>query len=461
MTSLGLVPFMTVEGVSGGHLVHWMRAREVNNTVITFSESLRNLPMNVRTLAFAMVLFISGTAGAADWPQFMGPNRNGVVEGTKLLSRWPANGPQRVWAVKCGKGYAGPALSKGIIVLMERYKEDPNQEVTRGINAATGREIWRTSTPCSWAANRGHTWGPASTPAIGKDMVVCLGIEGKLLCHELSSGKVVWQKDLMKDFQLRDTDNVGWGVVTSPLIVNDLVVVQVCSKLGQAGLVAWNMKDGKEAWRTPYFGNYSGSPGFMRVGDVPVVVSCATGSAARLRNGDLFGFDGRTGENLWSVNTGKSYYNCPTPVFLEGGGGDGPTVAVRLNQNGGAVAWRDQRHLVRFSNYLYYDGLLFGHGYPSHDGPHLLFCDDPKDGSQLWEINYKDEHQWLLGSEGKVIQLRENGELILFDAKARDGCHELAKAKVIDMTWAYPSLADGRLYIRSETELICLDLSAK
>jgi outer membrane protein assembly factor BamB len=353
---------------------------------------------------------------------------------------------------------------------MERYKEDEGKEITRGIDAASGREIWRSSTPCSWPAKRGHTWGPASTPAIGGDWVVCLGIEGKLLCHELSSGKVVWEKDLLKDYQILDGDNEGWGITTSPLVVNDLVVVQVCSRSAQVGLVAWDIRDGKEAWRTPYFGNYASSPSFMRVGEVPVVVSCATTATQKLKNGDLFGFDGRTGELLWAVRTGKSYYNCPTPivgdgmVFLEGGGGDGPTVAVKLADDpktGGTVAWKDPKHLVRFSNYLYYKGLLFGHGYPAHGGPHLLFCIDPKDGSLVWESNYKDEHQWLLGSDGKVLQLRENGELILFDADARKGYHEFARAQVIDNTWSHPALVDGRLYVRSQTQLICLDLSAK
>lgn len=407
---------------------------------------------------------------AGHWPQFMGPDRNGIAEGTALSGKWPEGGPRRVWRVVCGRGHGGPAVSKGVVVLMERSKSDPGKEWTRAFDAKTGRELWKTHIPCRWPAKRGDAWGPAATPAIAKDRVVCLGIEGKLRCMALASGKGIWRKDLIRDYRATHEENKNWGFVTNPLIVGDLVIVQVCAKASGAGLVAWRLADGKEAWRTPHFGNYSSSPGCYRAGDTAIVVSCATGSVPRLGHGDLFGFDGRTGAMVWSVRTGKFYYNCPTPVagggmvFLEGGGGDGPTVAVKLAKAAkgpATVAWKRPKYQVRCSNYLYYRGLLFGHGYPAHGGRHSLFCIDPADGSVLWDIKDKDTHHWLLGSDGKVLQLRENGELILFDADARRGRRILARAGVVDKTWAHPALVNGWLYVRSDTQLICLDLTGK
>jgi outer membrane protein assembly factor BamB len=372
--------------------------------------------------------------------------------------------------VKCGKGYSGPVVSKGIVVLMERRKEAPDNEWTRALDAKTGREIWKMSVPCRWTAPRGDSWGPASTPATSQGKVLCLGIEGRLRCHELSSGRLVWEKDLANDYQVTGEENENYGFVTSPLAVGDLGLLQVCARSSGVGLVAWHLPDGKEAWRTPHFPNYCSSPGFFQGGDVPLVLACATNKTAALKGGDLFGFDGRTGELLWSLHTGKTYYNCPTPtagngmVVLEGGGGDGPTVGVKLASpvnRAPTVAWSVPNHLVRFSSYLSYRGLVFGHGYPAHGGRHLLFCIDPNDGSVLWDAKDKDIHQWLLGSDGKVLALRETGELILFDADARNGYRILARAQVVDKTWAHPALVDGRLYIRTDTQLVCLDLSAK
>jgi outer membrane protein assembly factor BamB len=111
-----------------------------------------------------------------------------------------------------------------------------------------------------------------------------------------------------------------------------------------------------------------------------------------------------------------------------------------------------------FSACLCYQGLLWGHGYPTHGGKHRFFCLDAADGSRLWEQEDKEEHQWLLGCDGKVVRLGETGALPLADANARNGYRELARANVIDKTWACPALADGRLYIRSGTQLVCLDL---
>ncbi len=423
-----------------------------------------------RRVCFSLLLTWAPAALCeGDWPQFLGPHRNGVAEGTRLLSGWPEGKPKQVWAVKCGRGHSGPVVSNGVVVLMERHKDAPENEWTRAFDGKTGRELWKTSVPVTWKAPRGDSWGPAATPAIAQGKVLCLGIEGKLRCLELSSGKVVWEKDLKKDYKVTQEENQDYGFVISPLVVGDLGVVQVCAKGSGVGLVAWQLADGKEAWRTPHFPNYCSSPGFLQAGDVPVVIVCATGRTAGLKNGDLFGFDGRTGALLWSLSTGKSYYNCPTPtagdgmVILEGGGGDGPTVGVKLAdpaRGPATVAWNDPKHLVRFSSYLCYKGLVFGHGYPAHGGRHLLFCIDPKDGSVLWDAEDKDIHQWLLGSDGKVLQLRETGELIVFDSDARKGYRVLARAKVSDKTWAYPALADGRLYVRSDTQLVCLDLSA-
>ena len=414
---------------------------------------------------------VAQAASASSWPQFLGPNRNGVVEGTKLLSAWPTNGPTQVWTTNCGVGHAGPVVAHGILVLMERNweqnkdknqrKEFEQQETTRGLDAMSGRELWRTTNPCNWKAPGGWCWGPASTPAIGENKVVCLGVQGKLRCLELTTGKVVWEKDLVTDMPVKATD-LHWGFVTSPLIVGDLVIVQVFP--GSGRLVAWRLADGKEVWRSSDYGNYGvDSPAFMQSGDIPVVISSG------LNRGKLFGLDARNGELVWCAKTGGG-----APVAAEGTiyagceGNDGMGMcAVKpsaTNTTTADVVWyQADKHGIGFSAPLCYKGVVFGHGCLSHQpNPHWFFCADAKDGVLLSEPrDDKARHWWFLGSDGKVLNLRDTGELILLDADARSGVHELARAKVTGGTWAYPALANGRLYVRNDVQLICLDLAGK
>jgi outer membrane protein assembly factor BamB len=409
------------------------------------------------------------------WPQFLGPDRNGIVEGTKLLSAWPTNGPKQVWAIKCENGLSGPVIADGVLVLMERPNAKSRQdrvkmlnaeEAIRGIDIETGQELWRSTNACSFKGN-GYCWGAASTPAIGKGKVVCLGIEGRLRCLELATGKLIWEKDLVTEYQ--SDQHKHWGVCTSPLIVENLVIVQICSASTNVGLVAWKLEDGTEAWKTHRFGMYgTESPTFMRVGDVPTIITAGSG----IPGGNVFGVDARTGDIVWSVkSTASVALAAPTVgdgvVIFPSEQHDGTgMVALRPPANGQGTAeviW-DQAdgHPIRFSVPLYYKGLVFGHGYPAHGGPHPFWCADAKDGALLWSRPAdKEEHQCFIGSDGKVLQMHQSGELTLFDAAARQGYRELAQAKLKDGTWAFPALVNGRLYVRSHTQLVCLDLAAK
>jgi len=437
--------------------------------------------------------------GGEDWFQFLGPNRNGVTEGAALASEWPKEGPPVAWKVPCRVGYAGVMVKDGVLVLMEREARkkpappaagDPAaapadapklpDEVIRGIDARTGEEIWRSSYPCERKISPYGTWGPCATPAGAKDKVVCLCINGMLRCLELKTGRLVWEKDLAEGCQLtRKGAHCEYQSCTSPLAVGDLVILELCS--GEVGLAAFNLANGREVWRTPDFGNYGSSTGFMMMGETPVVIAMGIGGNRRaFKGGDVMGFNALNGQLLWYGKAGKNYYNTPPPiaseglVVLEGGGGGGPTFAFRPPPSGegeAPVLWKDPDHQVRFANYLIYRGLVFGQGYNNHNGPKKLYCIDPKDGTVLWEREPNpagDAHQMMIGSDGKVIQLHENGELSMFDADARGGYKELARARVFpeaprgrSKVWAFPALVRGKLYARSDTELVCVDLAAK
>ncbi|HUU43451.1 MAG TPA: PQQ-binding-like beta-propeller repeat protein [Planctomycetota bacterium] len=416
---------------------------------------------------------VRADAADADWYQFLGPTRNGICEGPALLDKWPETGPKVLWKVECLPGWSGPMVKDGVVVLMERpgKKTQPDgDETIRAFDATTGKELWKVSYPCTFKGDQ-YVYGPAATPVGVGDKVVCQGINGKLRCLMLRTGKLVWEKDLVAEYGILTKKGTAiYDSSSSPLVVNDLVVLMCC---GSVGLVALKVDDGKEVWRTETFSNYGSSPGFMWQGETPVVIAVPSYlDRKRFRGGDVLAFDGRDGQLLWTGRAGKSYYNTPVPiaaggmVFVEGGSGDGPTCAFIPPEEGrgrATEAWKDADHQVRFSNYLGYRGLVFGQGWRAHGGPKKFWCADPATGKIHWEQEIKEryQYQWLYASDGKLIQFYDRGELVLFDADAREGIRELARAKVSDPTWSQPALCHGKMYIRTNTQLLCIDLAAR
>ena len=402
---------------------------------------------------------------AADWPQWLGPDRNGIIEGTRLASSWPKEGPKQVWKIKCDFGGSTPVISDGIIVLYDRAKGKGSEETIHGIDAATGNELWKVSNSCNWSDKRTYSPGPCASPVISKEKVVCIGVEGVITCLELRTGKIFWTKDLKEQF----TKLGQYGFVRSPLISGEKVIIQICSN--DAGLIALDLKDGKEIWRSPYFPDYGAeSPGYMEQNGVPLVV--VTGNGPCKGFGDVMGVRISDGKIMWYITIGINYYNDPTPIYMDGRlivekDQDGPTVSLKLPVSGegkAEIEWKGLSHMVRFGNYLYYKGLLFGYCAYAHGKPSGAFywCADPKDGKLLWEEKTKKfTYNWLIGSDGKVLQLLDDGTLVMSEASAREGYKELARAKVTDANWDPPALSDGKMYIRSNTKLICLDLSAQ
>jgi outer membrane protein assembly factor BamB len=310
-----------------------------------------------------------------------------------------------------------------------------------------------------------------------KDRAICQFLDGHLRCFELKTGKVLWEKDLAAEFGMTQKGaEPMFQACSSPLLAGDQVIVMVCTDT--IGLLSLNVADGKEVWRTPSFGNYGSSLGFMKMGETNVAIAVPSYvDRKQFKDGDVLGYNALNGELVWNGNAGKSYYNTPPPIAndgllaVEGGGGDGPTLLFSVPSGGGAkaeVLWKDENHLARWSNYLIYHGAVFGQGFHAH-GPKKdigirLFCNDAKAGTNFWHTEAKERHHSMIGSDNKIIQLHENGELSMFDATVRDGYKELARARVVAQkggVWSFPALAQGRLYVRTDSELVCLDLTEK
>jgi outer membrane protein assembly factor BamB len=152
---------------------------------------------------------------AEDWPQFLGPRSNGISSETGLLDRWPTNGPPILWEKAIGTGYSAPSVRGDLLVLHHRFR---NEEIVEAFQAATGDPVWRYAYPSEFIDPYGYNNGPRSSPLLTADRCYTFGAEGKLLCLELQTGKLVWQRDTGNDWDVPPAF-LEWAVRRSSKVV--------------------------------------------------------------------------------------------------------------------------------------------------------------------------------------------------------------------------------------------------
>jgi outer membrane protein assembly factor BamB len=195
--------------------------------------------MTKRFLISAL-LFATASASAADWPQFLGPARNGISSETGLMKTWPAEGPKEVWRVKGGVGMSGMAVSGG--KLMTLVQKD-GQQWLLALDAKTGKNLWETPLAPEYKNQMGN--GPRGTPTVSGDQVFVYTGEGILIAASAKDGKILWQHHPAKEL---GGEPAEYGMACSPLVVGSQVIVTP----GAAGaaVVAYDAKSGKLVWKT-------------------------------------------------------------------------------------------------------------------------------------------------------------------------------------------------------------------
>ena len=194
-----------------------------------------------RFILLALCLLAVHQLRADDWPQFLGPRRDGTSLEKGLLDAFPPGGPNIVWQRKVGEGYSGPVIAGERLVLFHRVGDN---EVLECLNAATGASLWKFTYATNYQDGLGKGDGPRSTPVIVGDKVVTLGAEGALHCVTLDAGKKVWSRSLTAEYKAP----LGYfGIATSPVVEQNLVLVNVGGK--NAGIVAFDLDTGKEIWK--------------------------------------------------------------------------------------------------------------------------------------------------------------------------------------------------------------------
>jgi outer membrane protein assembly factor BamB len=400
-------------------------------------------------VALVALIALAPRAGAApaDWPQVRGPDRDGISDEKGLVTDWPADGPEALWRRPLGEGYSGIVVADGRLYTMFA---DASDELVVAMDAATGRELWRHRLDSKYHDGQGN--GPRSTPTVDDGVVYALGAKGRLAALDAASGKQLWAQDLKESFGARPPQ---WGVSTSPLVEGDLLLVDVGGKPG-AALVALRKGSGVAVWTAENDRAGYSAPIAVTIGGVRQIVFF-TGSR-------LVGVNPSDGTVLWAEGWKTSYdVNAATPIFIPpdkifiASGYDTGAGLFRVTVDGKRARieelWTSRGMKNQFSSSIFLDGTIYG-----FDNS-ILKALDASTGSELWKARGFG-HGSLTYADGHLIVLGDRGKLALV-AATPEAYREVATAQVLDgKCWTVPTLADGRLFVRNEREIVALDAGA-
>jgi outer membrane protein assembly factor BamB len=386
---------------------------------------------------------------AGDWPQFLGPQRNGRSDETGLIASWNNEGPPVVWEKEVGAGFAGPAVAQGKLILFHRVA---NEEVIEALEAGTGNAIWKCAYPTNYRDDFGFDEGPRATPTIAGDTVYTLGASGDLYAVGLQDGKVRWHRALNDEYKVQKG---YFGVATSPLIEGKFLLLNIGG--AGAGIIALDTETGKEIWRsTTDEASYS-SPIIATLGDRRVAVFLTRLGIAIL--------EPATGKVLfskrWRARINASV-NAASPVvfqdrlFFTSSYGVG---AIALRAKGGAfeTLWQGDESLTsHYGTPVALDGMLYGFD-GRQEGGASLRCIELDTGKVRWTSEGFGCGSLIL-AERKLYILSEKGDLFCI-AATPGGFRQEARANVLHgLCRAQIALSEGRLYGRSNKKLVCWNL---
>jgi outer membrane protein assembly factor BamB len=406
------------------------------------------------------VLLVPSFLWAGDWPQWLGPTRDGVSP--DKIAPWKT-APEATWRIKVGEGHSSPVVVGGKVFLHSRRAKADNakafEEYVTAYDAKTGRELWETvcGDTSSFKSIFGN--GPRATPCVDLGHVYSLGVTGLLTCLEVENGKQIWQVDTLKEL---NAPPLFFGVSTSPIIAGDLVLLNIGGK-DSASIVAFDKSNGKIVWKKLDDAASYSSPIEFGEGKSRQAVFLTGKGLVSLHPSD--------GEVFWQFPfPDELNESSTTPVRI----GDlliastikSGSVALRLEEKDGKPAlkeeWRKPELTCYFStpipvgkDYLY---MVTGAA-TLFNAQATLHCVEAKSGKVLWSKPKVGKYHACIirTADDKLLVLDDNGNLALLEPSPKEYV-ELARAKVCGETWAHPALVDGKLYVRDAKELICLDL---
>jgi outer membrane protein assembly factor BamB len=412
------------------------------------SPSTRRLLLYVSA---AIVVAVAAGVGAAaqDWPQHLGPERNGVYSGPALAEGWGAQGPRVVWRKSVGQGFSGPVVAQGRLILFHRVG---NEEVVEALDARTGAPQWRYAYATGYRDDFGFDEGPRAVPVVANGIVYTFGAEGQLHALDLAKGTRLWSEDTMRRYKV---PKGFFGAAGSPLVEGGRVLANIGGP--GAGVVAFDAKTGKVLWTaTNDQASYSSAASATIAG---------RRFALFLTRAGLLGLDPATGavefQRPWRARMAASV-NATTPlvigdlIFVSAEYGPGAGV-FRLQGKTLTQLWASDEVLSNhYATSVHFNGHLYGYHGRQEFGPSFRAV-DLRTGTVRWSEDQFRAGSVILAGD-RLLILRESGELVLATASP-ERFRPLARAQILPATVrAYPALSDGYLFVRNENTLVALDL---
>ena len=410
----------------------------------------------IPALALTLLFTVSATAG--DWPQWLGPTRN--ANSAEKVAPWK-DAPQTLWKKPAGEGNSSPVVANGRVFIHAKVA-DKNEEEVVAYDAVSGKEAWRTKYDrVAFSSPYGN--GPRGTPAVHNGKVYTFGITGVLTCFNAASGAIVWQKDTLKEFEVK---NLFFGMAGSPLVEHGQVYVNVGGK--GTSVVAYDASKGGVLWKAGNDKASYSSPIIFGSGKSRQLVFLTGEGVLSLKPED--------GTIFWHYPlVDKLFESSTTPVKvgerLMASAITFGSVGLLLEKKDDKPAfkeeWKNAALTSYFSTPVAVGQDVMDHVYLVTGANPLAFksaeatlhCVDMKTGKTTWskpKIGTYHAALMRLG-DGRLLLLDDHGSLALLEADTKE-YKEICRSKVCGDTWAHPALSDGRLYIRDGKELICLQL---
>lgn len=402
--------------------------------------------ISVAVVVLTLYIAAAAQVAAGDWPQWRGPNRDGISKESGLLKQWAPEGPPLVWkATGAGGGYSSFAVAGGRIYTMGLRGA---REFVIAFDVATGKEVWATAHGGAFRNDRGD--GPRGTPTVDGATLYALGGNGDLSAMDAKTGRIIWTMNVLEKF---GGSNITWGISESPLVIGEKVLVNPGGP--GASIVALNKKDGTLIWKSQSDRSGYSSAIPVKVGDTTQVVFFTHQRAV--------GLDLKDGKLLWEYDrAANDVANVATPVvrgnrvFISSDYGTGAGL-VEIKADGKAQEvyfTKDMRNhhssSILIGDYLY--------GFSSGILTAMRF--------DTGEVAWKDRSVGkgsLVYADGNLYALSENGVVGLIEATP-EGYREKGRFRITQNslpTWTHPVVAGGRLYLRDQDTIYAYDVRAK
>lgn len=413
--------------------------------------------MLMKFISLSVFLMLANFAFAADWPQFRGPNRDGISPETGLLKSWPEGGPKMLWSYEgLGDGWGSASIANGTVYLVGSIGKI---ETLTALDL-NGKLLWKTAISERWTKSFPDT---RTTPTVeGQNLYINTGL-GNVACLDVATGKIKWQVQTVEKFK---GEYHSWGIAESPLIIGNMIIATPGGP--DASVVALDKTNGKTIWTSKGLsdkGSYC-SPILVERGGKKIIVT--------MLENHFVGIDATNGKVLWKdlfseYQEDAKAINPVSPVYIDGmiyttSGYDNGGAMYKLSADGLSIEriWVDTTLDVHLGGVVVLDGTIYGASWEGN-----------RDGSWIaldWntgKVNY--EHKWI--NKGEII----SAEGMLYVYEEKDGTVGLLKAnpnkfEVVSFFsaplgkgqhWAHPAISDGRLYIRHGDALMVYDIKAK